>query len=421
VDAWAWGDLAVLVLLTLVLWAVGCAHCGVLRINWSPFYWPYLAFLILAVVQMRAGWTFDHFATREAVLKIITNFLLFFLAGQLLSAQPENGRASEWFGLIATCLAFGLCGFALGQFYWGNPRVIYGRFPVGAWAFGPYINHNNYAGLMEMLLPLAVAYIFSRPLHLLLRFLLWSGVVIVLISVWMSGSRGAALVLVLEGLVLAGILLWYRPPGVFLRLLPAVVGVVVISAVVFSWMLNTGRATGRAWTVFETGGSLEERVGDRLWVSLDTLRMARSHPWTGVGVGCFEYAFPGYTTKPSDLRWTHAHDDIAEAVAETGLPGAVLLLVALVLFFRMAFGHLEGRLRQRWGWIQMGATVGVVGLLFHSLLDFNLRIPANAAWFVVCLAIATHRPPAQNDARNRAWDLPVQGGLTSERSGRFLV
>lgn len=56
----------------------------------------------------------------------------------------------------------------------------------------------------------------------------------------------------------------------------------------------------------------------------------------------------------------------------------------------MAFRNLKERLRNEWGWIQMGAAIGVVGLVCHSFVDFNLRIPANAAWFVVCLAVATH-------------------------------
>ena len=49
--------------------------------------------------------------------------------------------------------------------------------------------------------------------------------------------------------------------------------------------------------------------------------------------------------------------------------------------------------RADWGWIPIGAIVGVVGLLCHSLVDFNLRVPANAAWFVVCVAVATHANP----------------------------
>jgi hypothetical protein len=31
----------------------------------------------------------------------------------------------------------------------------------------------------------------------------------------------------------------------------------------------------------------------------------------------------------------------------------------------------------------------VCGLLIHSFVDFNLHIPANAAWFAVCAGLST--------------------------------
>ena len=396
----AWGTLMVLALLALVLWAGGCAQRGVLKIAWSSLYWPYLAFLILAVVQLFAGLNADHVATREAVLKIVTNLVIFFLAGQFLSPQPENGRALEWFGLIVTLLAFSLCLLALAQVLWrGGSPVIYWTFVAKGAPFGPYANHNYYAGLMEMLLPISVAYILSRPSNSILHFFLWSGVILVITSIWISGSRGATLVLLIEGLLLAGILLWRRPRGVSLRSFAVLVGVVLISVASFSWMVSTGHVGNRAWSVFDSNQSLEATLGDRLRVGVDTLHIVRSHPWIGVGVGCFEYVFPSYMTFPSYLHWTHAHDDVLEAVAETGVPGAMLILVALVLFFRLAFRRIEEPLRYGWGWIQMGAAVGAVGLFCHSFVDFNLRVPANAVWFVMCLAVATHPGSSPNPPR----------------------
>lgn len=391
VQPWAWGALIVLSLLILILWAGGCAYRGVLRIIWSPLYWVFLAFLALAVVQYLAGLNADRVATREALLKLISNLVFFFLAGQLLNAQPENGRALTGFGLIVTLLAFSLCTLGLAQMLWGvNSQVIYWRFPVvAASPFGPYVNHNDYAGMMEMLLPISVAYILSQSSNIPLKVVLWFGVILVITSIWISGSRGGTVVLVLEGLLFAGLLLWYRPRGVSPLLLPVLLGVVLIAVGAFSWMVSSGHVGGRAWSVFQSHRSLEATFGDRWRVGLDTLRMARSHPWMGVGVGCFETVFPKYMTFPSDQHWTHAHDDIVEAMAETGLPGTLLILSAIVLFFRMAFRHIEERLRHGWGWIQIGAAVGAVGLFFHSFVDFNLRVPANAAWFVLCVAIAT--------------------------------
>jgi O-antigen ligase len=416
VEPWAWAALMVLALLTLVLWALGCAQRGALKISRSPLYWPFLALLILAAVQLFAGLNADHVATREAVLKITTDLIFFFLAGQLLNAQPENGRALEWFGLLAIILALSLCIFGLAQMFWNdNPRLIYWNFLVTGWPFGPYVNHNDYAGLMEMLLPVSVAYILSRPSQSLPRLLLWCTVVLVLISVWISGSRGATIVLLVEGVLWTAILTWYRPRGASPRAFVVLLGVVLISAGAFSWLVSRGQVAGRAWSIFETNESLEGKLGDRLRVGLDTIHMARSHPGLGVGVGCFEYVIPQYLTFPSDMRWNHAHDDVLEGVAETGLPGVAMILAALWLFFRKAFRQIERRLRYGWGWIQIGAAVGAVGLLVHSFLDFNLRIPANALWFVVCLAIATHSRPAQGNVQKRAWD------SSTDHSSEFLT
>jgi O-antigen ligase len=179
-------------------------------------------------------------------------------------------------------------------------------------------------------------------------------------------------------------------------------------------MVSAGRVSSRAWTALETDRSMRVKLGDRFRLDVDALRMVRSHPLAGVGVGCFESAFPAFMTFPSDLHWTHAHNDILEGMAETGLAGAVLILAALALFFRSAFRHLSDRLRQAWGWAQVGAAVGAVGLLCHSFMDFNLRIPANAAWFVVCLAVATH--PASSLGRRRR----VTRESASERNAGFI-
>jgi O-antigen ligase len=415
VQAWAWASLLVLALLALVLWAAGCAQRGVLRIVWTPFYWLFLAFLVFGALQWFAGWTVDPIATREAVLKILTNLVLFFLAGQLLGARADKGSALEWLGLMAMLLAAALCILGLAQFFGSRPGFIYWTFPARGAHFGPYVNHNDYAGLMEMLLPIAAAYLFSRSWNSVVLLWFWALIGMVIISIWISGSRGATIVLLVEGLLWAGLLMGNRGRGVSPRLFAISFAVVLLAAVGFSWLVSTGHVGDRAWSGLANSRSLEVNLGDRFKVGVDTLRMARSHPWTGVGVGCFESAFPNYMSVPMNLHWGHAHDDFLEALAEMGLPGAAMMATALGLFFFTAFRQVERRFRHGWGWLQIGAAVGVVGLLVHSLVDFNLRIPANAAWFVACLAIATHPGPPPRNRRRIGPDSPAS------RKGEFLT
>ncbi len=400
VNPWAWASLASLAFLALILWTVGCVHRGTLTIVWSPLYWPFLGLLLVALVQFLFGLTIDPIATREAILKLIANLVLFFLAGQLLNARSENGRALGRFGLLVTILALAVSVLAWAQFFYGEDKhLVYWSIKTAGWPFGPYVNHNNYGGLMEMLIPISVGYILTRSHQSLSRFILWGVLIVALVSVWASGSRGATAALLIEGLVYGIILVWRRPQAAWSRALPVMVGVVIVAALLFTWLVRSRSVSTQAWSIFNTDKSLDVTLGDRFWVAKSALRIAAHHPWIGVGVGCFEQAFPMYAIKATDQHWTHAHDDFAEALAETGLPGVVLLAVALVLFFRVAFRHLEDRLHHEAGWIQLGAAVGCLGLMAHSFVDFNLRIPANAAWFVVCLAIAVHPRSSERKVR----------------------
>jgi O-antigen ligase len=387
----AWGPMLVLALLTLVLWAVGCVQRGVLRVSWSSLYWPFLGFILVALIQLFAGLTADHVATREAVLKLCMNFLFFFLAGQLLFSTSRDGSGLKRWGGLALLLGFALSVLALAQMMTTGHGLIYWSLRTPFGPFGPYVSSNDYSGLLEMLIPVSVGYILSGAAPRVPRPLLWLAVGVALGSVGISGSRGGAGVMLVELLLFALIIFRFRPRGAWHRVFPLIVALVFISAGIFAWMANASHNANRALSIFQTDKSIQVKMGDRFWVGKDTLRLVRSHPWWGVGVGAFETAFPSYMAHPSNVHWTHAHDDYLEVLAETGLAGAVFVLWGLVLFFRRAFSDFPERLRTQFGWIQIGAVVGAVGLLCHSLVDFNLRVPANAAWFVVCVALATSR------------------------------
>lgn len=399
VPPWSWGTMTALTFLALILWVLAGCRRGAVKITWTPLYWPFLVFLLLAIVQWSANLTFDRLATRESALKIITDFVIFFLAGQLLNTQPENGRAVGWFGLATLLLTGAISIFAMAQQVTGTRGIYWTVYPPIGWIFGPYVNHNHYGGLLEMLIPISVGYVLSRPSRSLSRFLWWIPLGIAIVSVWASASRGASVGLLVEGLLMAIVLIWNRQqiagPGPILF----IVGAAVICACIFVWMVQSGRLSGRGWSVFQSGQTLDVAMKDRFRGGSIALRMAKAHPLTGIGLGCFEYVFPNYTDFSTDQYWNHAHNDYAEVAAETGVPGAVLIVISLIMFFRGTFRGLGERLQEESGWIQLGATVACVGLLVHTYVDFNLRIPANAAWFVLCVAIAVPPQPYRGEVR----------------------
>jgi O-antigen ligase len=173
-----------------------------------------------------------------------------------------------------------------------------------------------------------------------------------------------------------------------------------MAALLFFWT-DTGEISKRLATIASVTHSPDVTMGSRLTVARDSLLIFRDHHWVGTGLGSFEVAFPPYQSFSTDEIWDHAHNDYAEALAETGLVGGLLIAAALVIFFRLGFGNLGQRLRHHAGWIQLGAAIGCCGLLVHSFVDFNFHIPANAAWFAVCLAIATCNVPQLLQRRHR--------------------
>jgi len=98
----------------------------------------------------------------------------------------------------------------------------------------------------------------------------------------------------------------------------------------------------------------------------------------------------------------HVHNDYIEALAETGLVGGCCGLAFLWLLFREArksFTAEQGHFSRA---LHAGAIAAVCGLLIHSLVDFNLHIPANALLFLLQAYLATSAPlPSQAPAKRQ--------------------
>ncbi len=159
VYTWAWASLTILTLLVLLLWMLGSMLNGRLRIGYSPFYVPVALMLALGWVQLSLHLTRTPIATKESVLKLAAYLVLFFVVIQLFSAAPVE----TWRRLGIAVLIFGflLSFLSILQFLRNPGRIIWLSQDVGS-PFGPYVDRDHYAGLMELIIPLSAAYVLSR-------------------------------------------------------------------------------------------------------------------------------------------------------------------------------------------------------------------------------------------------------------------
>ncbi|MCK4282829.1 MAG: O-antigen ligase family protein [Candidatus Brocadiae bacterium] len=160
--------------------------------------------------------------------------------------------------------------------------------------------------------------------------------------------------------------------------------------------------------VAERLGTLVDVVKDplsnsRTVAARDTLHIFRSSPVFGCGLGSFQHVFPRFQSPSIQIgRWLHAHNDYAQLLAEAGVVGASLVVLAVVAFLSTITGRFAKASRQA-RLLVGGVSVGLVAICLHSLVDFSLHKPANAfllaALCGMCVS-AVHLRPKRKTRKN---------------------
>jgi len=154
VEPWSEGVLEVGAALLLLVLAGRSAIEEDFRLVWNPLFVPLLAIWLIGAVQWGAGISLVPFLTRIELLKYSALVALFFLCVQSYRTR-SHWRGFVWFLLI---LGFGVSLFAILQHFTWNGKLYWVReMRYGGMPFGPYVNRNHFAGLMELLIPPGVA------------------------------------------------------------------------------------------------------------------------------------------------------------------------------------------------------------------------------------------------------------------------
>jgi tetratricopeptide (TPR) repeat protein len=180
---------------------------------------------------------------------------------------------------------------------------------------------------------------------------------------------------------------------------------VVTALVAFSCILYIG--FDAIYERMATLRNLDQYEG-RWQILKDVSICFRRFPVLGVGLGTHSVVYPMFDRSTIAALATHAENEYAQLVEETGLFGLGLLII----FGTIVWFHYIRNIRRADLPIcsaAYGLGFGILAILLHSLSDFGQHLPANAfltAIFCALLLRLDHREPQQRTAQKvrHFWD-----------------
>ncbi len=353
-----------------------------------------LAPLVPEIAAATASWSVSPPDTVDATVRLCA-YVLLGLAAAVAFDRRRYARTAAI--VIASSAAF--------QALYGAAEYLSGRQHIFGYAkqhyldeaTGTFINRNHFAGYLAMALPLALALALPAQREgangngWRKRTLAWAG----------ASGVGTVLAFVAVASIWAGIALSYSRTGLAAAALASacflftaglarktLVTALLLSAIPI--VLLMGLEIRAPAERFATVLAEAESGRGRAVVWRTTAGLAARHPILGHGLGTFETVYEPHRSPRAPGRYDHAHNDWLESFCDGGVlalgAGLVLLVISARWLRRLPEEILLGS-----GVVRVAAGAGVMAIAAHSLTDFCLRIPANAALLAVLLGLQASR------------------------------
>jgi O-antigen ligase len=374
-------------------------------------------FVFAQWVHIPNGISIAPYETLSHLLLWVT-YLAVFYTTVVVARQSGGGRR-----IVSGLLGLGAleAGYGLFQYLTGWQRIFqYAKEVNLNMATGTYIDYDHFAGLLEMILPFALAIACVRYRKMILqsrrssgsvrnlfrsdelpKLILWLSLGAVLfLAIVFSQSRMGLISAMVSSLLLFILVATSGWQTGFRRIAVATMTLAffIVAASLAAWI-----GADPVMARFENlGEQYASSTDTRLEIWKDSIRLIETHPWAGTGLGTFSIAYPQVQTAFEGRLVSHAHNDYLEFASELGIPAALLLFGAVFYLIMKTASSARGNQAGMDSTIALGCFGSLVSISLHSLTDFNLQIPANALLFAVILGLAyantRNRRPAESAA-----------------------
>jgi O-antigen ligase len=277
------------------------------------------------------------------------------------------------------------------EFFSGHRQILHLDMEASA-VTGTFINRNYFAGYLLMVIPLSFGYFFSRVTFQREQFMGWRhrlssldgktiliafGVILMILGLVFSASRMGIVSLLLSFSLIS---IFFRESQKRQKFSKTTL-LVFSLAILWALWIGLDAVISRFFTSSES-------FKDRWMVWVNTFQIFKDFPILGSGLGTFVHIFPMYRSFHIRGFHTHAENDFLQLLSEVGLIGIILLLLVFgFLFFRAVSGIRSFHSRSSEKYIGIGGLVGILALMFHSLVERNIQIPANAFLYTFIFAL----------------------------------
>ena len=394
--------------LLLILFQLLPLPSGLLKIL-SPKTWEIRHQLLMTNDQLpMTTLSFVPFVTQIQFFKWLTLIGLFLF---LLYWEPfgNSNRMIQPFIIVIMALGIWESLYGIFEFFSGHGQILNldGEDLVHS-VTGTFINRNYFAGYLLMVIPLSVGYLLSRRARKISPYWGWRhrlssldgktlligfGAIVMMIALIFSASRMGITSLLLSFSLL---IFLFRDPIGEKRFSKTSVLIFTLALLWAIW-IGLDAVVSRFFTTTE-----DFKLRWTIWAN--TFQIFKDFPLFGSGLGTFVYIFPMYRTLHIEGLATHAENDILQLASEMGLIGLGLLSVLFFyLFYKAISGIRSISHREPERYTGIGSLVGILALMFHSLVERNIQVPANAFLYtllwVIVLRISTRGINKRNEPK----------------------
>jgi O-antigen ligase len=408
---------------------------------------PLLAALPFLAYALISWWHADVFMSAE-------RSVLLYLSGGAVAFSIAYGLRRQQQSLLlkiifANLLAIGAYGI-INHLAWKSTHVLWARrYPQYAGrALGTYFCPDHFAGIMEIMLCIALAMLVARRTALWLRLAALLAGCGALVAIALTLSRGGLLTLpiIFGGIFIWGFAQWPAYIRRSLRIIAIASGLLLVMVLVYSGGRHIERLTsyGGHWgqnlatktnadKTSETNSLTTPLKQNTKHILTALSRTSRgrmyggawrawqSSPWLGIGAGMHQNLWPHFAatndgnrekgiwpTLPNDNFHSYeVHNDWLQLLEEYGIIGVILFLIPFgtILFLLVRGIHENGRTaltpdysdEDNFIFVEkLSALLILLAMAFHSFGDFNLQMPATV-WILAAITSIALSTPAEDE------------------------